>query len=268
MLLPPGELTMTYGRGPEYHLDVRKITVPEKGDMDVKVKLRRWINPMDYGLYSGDHHIHAAGCAHYTNPTEGVFAQDMFLHVKGEGLNVGCNLTWGPCYDFQRQFFEPQPHKLSEPFTVLKYDVEVSGFGSQALGHVCLLNLQGSDLSRLGGHQDQGLADLDDAADALGQDCRGPTPATPTRPTACSSIRWASRPAPWPSEPSPRWTRTRTASFPARKPTRACCPTTFDAIDANKDGFLTEQELFDNIHGIDNVRKGPGRSCPITPCRR
>ena len=35
------------------------------------------------------------------------FAEDMFLHVKGEGLNVGCCLTWGPCYDFQRQFFEP-----------------------------------------------------------------------------------------------------------------------------------------------------------------
>src|SRR5262249_33570552 len=29
-----------------------------------------------------------------------------------------------------------------EPLTILKYDVEVSGFGSQALGHVCLLNLR------------------------------------------------------------------------------------------------------------------------------
>ena len=57
-------------------------------------------------------------------------------------MNVGCNLTWGPCYEFQRQYFEPVPHKLSEPFTLLKYDVEVSGFGSQALGHVCLLNLR------------------------------------------------------------------------------------------------------------------------------
>ena len=66
----------------------------------------------------------------------------MFLHVKGEGLNVGCNLTWGPCYDFQRQFFEPTVNKVSEPLTVLKYDIEVSGFGSQALGHVCLLNLR------------------------------------------------------------------------------------------------------------------------------
>src|SRR5205807_10042701 len=30
---------------------------------------------------------------------------------------------------------------LSEPLTLLKYDLEISGFGSQALGHVCLLNL-------------------------------------------------------------------------------------------------------------------------------
>jgi len=66
----------------------------------------------------------------------------MFLHVKGEGLNVGCNLTWGPCYDFQRQFFSPTIDKMSEPLTVIKYDIEVSGFGSQALGHVCLLNLR------------------------------------------------------------------------------------------------------------------------------
>jgi hypothetical protein len=65
----------------------------------------------------------------------------MFRQVKGEGLNVGSVLTWGPCYRFQRQFFQPKPADLSEPLTVLKYDIEVSGFGSQALGHVCLLNL-------------------------------------------------------------------------------------------------------------------------------
>ncbi len=142
VLLPPGDFTMTYGRGPEYRQLTSRITVPEKGDAVIAVKLERWINPANYGFYSGDHHIHAAGCSHYVNPTEGVFAEDMFLHVKGEGLNVGCNLTWGPCYDFQRQFFEPNAHRISEPFTVLKYDVEVSGFGSQALGHVCLLNLR------------------------------------------------------------------------------------------------------------------------------
>src|SRR5437773_11349340 len=133
---------MSYGRGPEYRQLQQKIIIPAKGEATIAVKLDRWVNPMDYGFYSGDHHIHAAGCLHYTNPTEGVFANDMFLHVKGEGLNVGCNLTWGPCYEFQRQFFQPEAHKLSEPFTVLKYDLEISGFGSQALGHVCLLNLK------------------------------------------------------------------------------------------------------------------------------
>jgi len=142
VLLPPGELMMFSSRGPEYTLQQQRITVPEQGEASIAVRLDRWIDPRDYGFYGGDHHIHAAGCAHYTSPTEGVRAEDMFLQVKGEGLHVGCILTWGPCYDYQRQFFEPTPNRVSDPGTVLKYDVEVSGFGSQALGHVCLLGLK------------------------------------------------------------------------------------------------------------------------------
>lgn len=142
VLLPPGEFTMYSGRGPEYRWLKQTVTVPNRGDFQIDVRLQRWINPMEHGFYCGDHHIHAAGCAHYTSPTEGVFAEDMFKQVKGEGLNVGSILTWGPCFDFQQQFFAPKAHELSEPFTVIKYDIEVSGFGSQALGHVCLLNLK------------------------------------------------------------------------------------------------------------------------------
>ena len=93
---------------------------PSCGELARQVPvLERWIDTAAFGFYSGDHHIHAAGCAHYTSPTEGVMPSDMYLQVKGEGLNVGCLLTWGPCYDFQRQFFEPAPHKLSEPLTLL-----------------------------------------------------------------------------------------------------------------------------------------------------
>lgn len=142
VLLPPGEFVMEYGRGPEYLQKRVKLTVPAKGEAKIDVTMERWIDPAKFGWYSGDHHIHGAGCAHYTSPTEGVYPEDMFLHVKGEALNVGCCLTWGPCFEFQRNFFEASPHKLSEPFTVLKYDLEISGFGSQALGHVCLLNLR------------------------------------------------------------------------------------------------------------------------------
>jgi hypothetical protein len=55
ILLPPGELTMIYGRGPEYKLVTKKVTIPDKGDASIAVKLERWTNPMDYGFYSGDH---------------------------------------------------------------------------------------------------------------------------------------------------------------------------------------------------------------------
>ena len=152
VLLPPGEFAIQYGRGPEYLTLDQPLTVVQphapngvqqpSENPTISLQLRRWVNPLRFGFYSGDHHIHAAGCAHYTQPTEGVTPEDMFRQVKGEGLNVGCVLTWGPCFQHQRQFFAPKPHNVSEPLTLLKYDLEISGFGSQALGHICLLNLQ------------------------------------------------------------------------------------------------------------------------------
>jgi hypothetical protein len=142
VLLPPGKFTMFYGRGPEYRWLQRSVTIPSQGESTIQVRLERWVHPMAYGYYSGDHHIHAAGCAHYTSPTEGVRPREMLLQVKGEGLNVGSILTWGYGFDYQRQFFSPGVDRISEPFCLMKYDIEVSGFGSEALGHVCLLNLK------------------------------------------------------------------------------------------------------------------------------
>ncbi|WP_395749647.1 CehA/McbA family metallohydrolase [Prosthecobacter sp.] len=142
VLLPPGEFTMEASRGPEYHTVKTKVSIPLAKEMTLPVKLERWMNAADLGYYSGDHHIHAAGCAHYTSPSEGMRPEHMFQQVKGEGLNVGCVLAWGYCFDYQRQFFGPQVDRFSEPLTQMKYDMEVSGFGSAALGHVCLLNLR------------------------------------------------------------------------------------------------------------------------------
>lgn len=142
VLLPPGEFTMEASRGPEYRTVRSKVTIPAAEGTTLQIKLVRWINAADFGYYSGDHHIHAAGCAHYTCPTEGMKPEHMFQQVKGEGLNVGCVLSWGYGFDYQRQFFGPKADDLSEPLTQIKYDMEVSGFGSAALGHVCLLNLR------------------------------------------------------------------------------------------------------------------------------
>src|SRR5262249_35264703 len=123
--LPPGVYDVEYSRGPEYHLLGRRVVVPNLPQSELYFRLERLIDPRAYGFYSGDHHIHAAGCAHYTSPTEGVTPFDMFWQVKGEGLNVGCVLTWGPCYDFQRRYFSDKPHPFSDAWTILKYDVEV-----------------------------------------------------------------------------------------------------------------------------------------------
>lgn len=143
VLLAPGDYVMEYSRGPEYIVLRRPVQIPVgRKEVILDIKLSRWVDPMKSGFYCGDHHIHGAGCSHYESPTQGVTPRDMFLQVKGEGLNVGCVLTWGPCFDFQRQYFSPDADRISEPLTLIKYDLEISGFGSAALGHVCLLNLK------------------------------------------------------------------------------------------------------------------------------
>jgi hypothetical protein len=154
VLLPPGTFTVESSRGPEYTVGRQTVRIPAAEPL--VIPLQRWVEPMQYGFYCGDHHIHGAGCAHYTSPTEGVTPRDMFRQVAGEGLNVGCILTWGPCFEYQRQFFAAAVDPISEPLTLLKYDLEISGFGSQALGHVCLLNLRNQTYPGSDGTKERG----------------------------------------------------------------------------------------------------------------
>ncbi|MBM3823364.1 MAG: hypothetical protein FJ404_10840 [Verrucomicrobia bacterium] len=139
--LPDGTYTFEVTRGPEYLRQSRVVTVAGKSTK-VDFKLQRWIDPSTRGYWSGDHHIHAAGCAHYTKPTEGVHAPDMMRHCLGEDLKIGVNLTWGPCFDYQKQFFTGKIDAVSQHPYLLRYDIEVSGFGSHQSGHLCLLRLK------------------------------------------------------------------------------------------------------------------------------
>lgn len=140
--LPPGLYDVLVTRGPEYYPLRRQVTLTSEKSQSQKFELKRWIDAAAMGWYSGDHHIHAAGCAHYNNPTEGVLAKDMIRHTLGEDLKVGCNLTWGPCFDFQKQFFTGAVDPVSKFPYILRYDIEVSGFGSHRSGHLCLLRLK------------------------------------------------------------------------------------------------------------------------------
>ncbi len=147
IVLPPGDYDVTYTRGPEYHILQRKMTVPAAETHREQFRLRRWIKLVDHGWYSGDHHVHAAGCAHYESPTQGVSPEAMMRHLQGEDVNVGCVLTWGPCWYFQKQFFEGDTSRLSAGNHLMRYDVEVSGFPSQHAGHLCLLRLADDDFT-------------------------------------------------------------------------------------------------------------------------
>lgn len=255
VLLPPGEFTVEASRGPEYRTVRRSLTVPTTANAEFSVELERWVNPRDFGFYCGDHHIHPAGCAHYTSPSEGILPADALRQVKGEGLNVGCILNWGFCFDFQRQFHSPTADKVSEPLTVIKYDIEVSGFGSAALGHVCLLNL--------GEHVYPGSEGIQ----------RWPTWATPV-------LRWAKEQGGYTGyphsgsgmqvEPGPASSRMM-ADFDAdhdhalssEEAGRTLLPEPFGRIDTNADGVLTEAELVNSHQRI--AEQLPNLGIPEAP---
>jgi hypothetical protein len=143
--LPPGYYNITYSGGPEYRAHTKEFAVDGNGPAELSFQLERWIDPARYGWYSGDHHVHAAGCSHYQNPTEGVLPRDMIRQISGERLNIGSVLTWGPDYYYQKQFFSGHDDPLSKPDELMHYDLEVSGFPSSHAGHIVLLGLREQD---------------------------------------------------------------------------------------------------------------------------
>jgi hypothetical protein len=250
ILLPPGDFQVEYSRGPEYHVLSKVVRTEEPLSSPKKIpagvdlsdgagtftfNLKRWVTPSDYGFYSGDHHIHGAGCSHYESPTEGVRPIDMFAQVKGEGLNVGCILTWGPCFDFQRDYFNPFANKISEPKTIIKYDLEISGFGSAALGHVCLLNLKNQTYPQSEGTKTKGwptwtvpvLKWCKDQGGVTGY----PHSAMHVNP-ASSARRWLNK-----------HDADKSASISKEEASKLLMPEPFSKMDEDRDGSLTEREL-------------------------
>jgi hypothetical protein len=145
ILVPEGIYIVTCSMGPEYLSQTKQVKVAAAGPNQASFAMQRWINPAKYGWYSGDHHVHAAGCSHYQNPTEGVRPEDMVRQIKGEKLNIGAVLTWGPCYYYQKQFFTGKDNPLSARDQLMHYDLEVSGFPSSHAGHLVLLGLKDQD---------------------------------------------------------------------------------------------------------------------------
>lgn len=143
--LPHGYYTITSSGGPEYKTKAIEFNVSASAPNSINIQLERWIDPSNSGWYSGDPHIHAAGCSHYAKPTEGVNPEDMIRQIAGEKLNLASVLTWGPGYYHQKQFFTGKDDKLSSDNQLMHYDLEISGFPSSDSGHLALLGLTDQD---------------------------------------------------------------------------------------------------------------------------
>ena len=144
--LPDGEYTVEFSRGPE-SISKRKKLPSRRPQSNCSSKWNVGSIRRKLGWWSGDHHIHAAGCAHYVKPTEGVLAADMIRHCMGEDLKVGANLTWGPCFDYQKQFF---PARWTRFPNIPTCCATTSRFGLWLASSPGTLSvaLEGTDLSR------------------------------------------------------------------------------------------------------------------------
>jgi hypothetical protein len=98
--LPAGYYTVEYTGGPEYRTHSREFAMDTSGPDEVSFQLDRWIDPSKYGWYSGDHHVHAAGCSHYMNPAEGVDPQPTqrrkaaWQNQRGSPVPRGSSIPW------------------------------------------------------------------------------------------------------------------------------------------------------------------------------
>jgi len=146
VLLPPGKYNVSYTRGPEYIPQTTSLEIPNNADSaHATFHLERWINMKKLGYYSSDSHIHASGCAFYTNPDEGVSPEEIWRLQLGEDLHITNVLNWGPNWYVQKKNFSGHDHPVSDPNHILRYNVEISGFPSSHAGHIVLLGLNEDD---------------------------------------------------------------------------------------------------------------------------
>jgi hypothetical protein len=102
VLLPPGEYKVTYTRGPEYRVSEEGHHVPAQGRRTSEsFRLKRWIKLADRRLVLGRSSRPRRRLRPLRSADRGRHAGgDMMRHILGEDLNVGCVLSWGPCWYF------------------------------------------------------------------------------------------------------------------------------------------------------------------------
>ena len=170
MLLPAGKYHVTYTRGPEYRVSERDIDVPGNGDAHGTLPAEALDQPGRCRLVLG-RPSRARGrlCPLFVAHARRQPA-DMMRHILGEDLNVGCVLTWGPCWYHQKQFFDGKVHALSTPRqsdAVRRGSLRLSQLARRPRGPAA------AEGRRLSGHEaDRRMAELGPAGSQVGQGAR------------------------------------------------------------------------------------------------
>ena len=114
--LPPGTYNVEWTRGPEYLDADSQDHCPRRENTPRGLSAQTLDEPgKDAGWFSGDHHVHAAGCGHYESPTEGVTPADMMRHILGEDLDVGCVSDVGTVLVRAEAVLRRQPQPSVDP---------------------------------------------------------------------------------------------------------------------------------------------------------
>ena len=92
-------------------------------------------------------------------------------HILGEDLNVGCVLSWGPCWYSKSSSSRARSTSFRSQEYLMRYDVEVSGFPSSALRASVPAAAEGRRLSRH--HAHRRVADLGPAVLKWGKEQGG-----------------------------------------------------------------------------------------------
>jgi hypothetical protein len=135
--LPEGKTLVEAARGLEYELARAEIEL--RGDTEVTLRLKRWVDMAARGWYSSDAHIHA----NYTAPHHQVVTpEDVLTYTLAEDLHIPNMMVANSSGEYlhDKDLFEGKPHRLSRPNYVLWWNEEMRNAG--LYGHMCLYNLK------------------------------------------------------------------------------------------------------------------------------
>ena len=135
--VPSGETLLEVVKGLEYAPVEKRFQMPNSGEKEVVIQLKRPHNLGAKGWFSGDIHIHA----NLFSDTL-VRPDDVMRITKAEDLNVthllACNDTDGSITDLK--YFEGKPHRLSEENYIIYVNQEMRNLSGY--GHMAFLNLK------------------------------------------------------------------------------------------------------------------------------